>query len=248
MTFRFGTLAAGVLLSIGLLGGPASGADFYVAPNGSDSGPGTEQKPFGTIGRAEQAVRQLKSRQPQRNTPVRISIRGGFYALAEPIVFRPEDSGTAAAPIVYEAAPGERPIFSGGRLLRGWKVGKDSRWRVTLADVKAGNWNFSQLFVNDQRRFTPRLPKTGYYTVAEEVKPAEGARGYTQFGFHAGDINPRWANRDDVVVQSFHIWCDSQMRIASIDDQKRVVTFTGRRAARPTTRHTARAIATWSRM
>ncbi|MCR4413125.1 MAG: hypothetical protein NUV77_11955, partial [Thermoguttaceae bacterium] len=204
----------------------AMSADYYVAPDGSDAAPGTREKPFATIARAQKAVRELKARQ-DRKGPIVVELRGGFYELAEPIVFEPGDSGTAASPVIYQAAPGERPILSGGRRIGGWKVGPDGRWSTTLADVKAGRWAFVQLFVNDQRRFVPRLPKKGYFAIAGEVKPPAGAQGYTQFLYREGDLRPDWANRDDVIVHAFHIWCDSQMRIAAIDPAQRLVTFTG---------------------
>lgn len=224
MMFRWQCLALIALLSVTSF---LQSADFHVAPDGSDAAAGTEQAPFATVKRAQEAARELKARQPGRSKPVVVSIHGGFYELAEPIVFRPADSGTAQAPVVYEAAAGERPVLSGGRRIRGWKVGEDGRWRVTLDDVKEGKWNFTQLFVDDQRRFRPRLPKEGYYTVAGEIKPPEGAAGYTEFVYHNDDINPQWTNRGDITVHCFHIWCDSQMRIAEVDPERRVVTFTG---------------------
>ncbi len=210
-------------------------ADFYVDPKGSDAAPGTADRPFATVARAQKAVRQLLARK-DRKQPVVVEIRGGFYELAEPIVFEPADSGTAQAPVIYQAAEGQRPILSGGRRIIGWQLGGDGRWRVTLPDVKAGRWSFLQLFVNDQRRFVARLPKHGYFTVADEIKPPPGAPGYTQFVYHEGDLRADWANRGDVIVHAFHVWCDSQMRIASLDTAKRVVTFTGpTRGTRPYT-------------
>ncbi len=93
--------------------------------------------------------------------------------------------------MVYEAASGQQPILSGGRRISGWKVGADGRWRVTLDDVKGGKWAFLQLFVDDQRRFPPRLPKTGYFKVGAEIKPAADAKGYTQFVYREGGRAPR---------------------------------------------------------
>lgn len=213
----------------------AGAADFYVDPKGNDAGPGTAEQPFATVARAQKAVRELLARK-ERKQPVVVEIRGGFYELAEPLVFEPADSGTAQSPVIYRAAEGQRPILSGGRRITGWQIGDDGRWRVTLPEVKAGRWSFLQLFVNDQRRLVARLPKRGYFTVADEIKPPAGAPGYTQFVYHEGDLRPDWANREDVIVHAFHVWCDSQMRIASLDPAKRVVTFTGpTRGTRPYT-------------
>jgi len=36
--------------------------------------------------------------------------RAGTYCLPEPLTFTPEDSGTAQAPVVYRAYPGETPV------------------------------------------------------------------------------------------------------------------------------------------
>ncbi len=155
----------GLSMSLFLGARAAVSADDYVAPDGSDAAPGTREKPFATIARAQKAVRELKARH-DRKGPIVVELRGGFYELDEPIVFEPADSGTAASPVIYQATPGERPILSGGRKIGGWNVGPDGRWRTTLADVKAGRWAFVQLFVNDQRRFVPRLPKKGYFTAA----------------------------------------------------------------------------------
>jgi hypothetical protein len=218
-----GIVPAVLLLAANL----AAAADFYVAPEGKDSSLGTQEQPFASVARAQQAVRELRSREPDRPRPIVVSIGGGWYELAEPIVFRPEDSGTARAPVTYEAAAGQRPILSGGRKITGWKVGPDGRWRVTLDEVKSGQWNFRQLFVDDQRRFPPRLPKKGYFTIAGEIKPPTSAEGYTQFVYGEGDVKADWANRDDLIVHAFHIWCDCQMRIAAVEPEKRILTFTG---------------------
>jgi hypothetical protein len=212
-------------------------ADLYVSPAGNDqwSGrlaePNAEKTdgPLATVGAAQQAVRRLKGKQPNRNRPIVVMIRGGTYRLDRPIGFGPEDSGTRQAPIVYRAYGGERPILSGGERITGWQVDDDGRWHVTLEEVKKGRWSFAQLFVDDQRRFRPRLPKQGYYTIAKEVPPSPeaGGRGHDRFGFSGEELKADWANRGDVEVMAFHQWSASRMRIASIDPKERIVRFTG---------------------
>src|SRR5262249_58142327 len=93
--------------------------------------------------------------------PVTVRFRGGTYALAEPLVLTPEDSGTAEAPVTYAAAPGERPVLSGGRPVGGWKeVTVDGKrlWAADLPEGRAGRWSFSQPWVGDQRRPRPPHP------------------------------------------------------------------------------------------
>ena len=212
-------------------------ADFFVAPGGNDrwsgglAGPNAEgtDGPLATIHRAQQAVRELKQREPKRNRPIVVVVRGGTYYLDRPISFGPQDSGTQQAPIVYRAYADERPIFSGGERITGWQVGDDGRWRATLKEVKDGRWSFAQLFVDDQRRFRPRLPKQGYYKIAREVPPSPKAagKGFDRFGFSGQDLKADWANPGDVEVVAFHQWSASRMRVASVDPKEHIVTFTG---------------------
>jgi len=51
--------------------------------------------------------------------PVRILVADGTYAMTEPLVFGPEDSG-----VTWEAAPGAKPVFTGGREITGWTGSK----------------------------------------------------------------------------------------------------------------------------
>lgn len=217
---------------------PAQEADLYVATNGSDQwsgrlpqpNRGQTDGPLATVARAQQTVRHLRSGEPDRQTPVVVMIRGGAYYLNGPLVFNPEDSGTEQSPVVYRAYAGERPVLSGGTRIEGWTVGDDGRWTTQLDDVKSGKWSFAQLFVDDQRRFRPRLPKKGYYTLAEQVPPspkAEG-KGHDRIGYADDQLDPNWANLDDVEVMVFQQWAAARMRLASIDPEKHVATFTGR--------------------
>lgn len=212
-------------------------ADFYVWPSGNDqwsgrlADPNAEKTdgPLATIHRAQEKVRELKQREPNRQRPIVVAVRGGTYQLDRPITFTPQDSGTEKAPVVYQAYGRQRPILSGGRRITGWKVGDDGRWHVTLDEVKSGKWSFAQLFVDDQRRFRPRLPKQGYYKIAREMEPSPKAagKGHDRFGFSGDQLRADWANLDDVEVVAFHQWSASRMRIKSIDAQQKTVTFTG---------------------
>ena len=215
-------------------------ADFFVSPGGDDHWSGKLPEPnaaktdgpFATPDAARLAVRQLKSKEPGRDKPVEVLVRGGTYFLSGAIEFSYDDSGTEKAPVVYAAYPGEKPVLSGGVRVTGWKVGPDGRWRVTLADVRDGKWNFAQLFVNGRRRSRPRLPKGDYYRIASRVAPpADDAKknlGDDRFRFPADTIRADWKNLGDVEVTTFHPWFTSVLRVASVDASAGVVAFTGR--------------------
>ena len=101
-------------------------ADFYVATNGSDSWSGTLAEPnaqgtdgpFATLERARDAVRDLKK---SKTTDIVVLLRGGTYPLTKTVVFGLEDSGEGDSTVTYAAYPGETPVFSSGREIKGWK-------------------------------------------------------------------------------------------------------------------------------
>ncbi len=82
---------------------------------------------------------------------IRVILRGGIYRIEEPIVFQPEDSATADAPITYAAHADEKPVITGGRLIAGWQQGSGPLWTATIPQVKQGQWYFRQMFVDGRR-------------------------------------------------------------------------------------------------
>lgn len=205
-----------------------SGASFYVATDGNDqwsgklAAPNKEKSdgPFATIARARDAVRALRIQNPPT-----VVVRGGVYRLAETLTFGPEDSG-----VVYTAAPGERPVFSGGRVITGWKKGEGKLWTAQVPEVAAGKWYFHQLFVNGQRATRARTPNEGYLRTEGTLVPlVRDRKKWTPemkigFKFKEGDLK-RWSNLDDVNIVAFHAWTASWHHIAEVNEQARTVRF-----------------------
>ena len=63
---------------------------------------------------------------------VRILIDGGSYPVERSLTLTSEDSGTAEAPVVYQAEPGQTPVFRGGTRITGWKPITDAKLRDKL--------------------------------------------------------------------------------------------------------------------
>ena len=150
-----------------------------------------------------------------------------------PFFLESQDSGTAAAPVCYTAQPGERPLFSGGQVLRGWKPGPGSLWSVSLPEAASGRWNFHQLFVNGQRRTRARSPNQGFYYISAKAPPLKDPktgkttpRDSTAFVFEPGQVK-NWPDRAEADVVIFHSWETSRLHIADIDEANHVVSFTG---------------------
>lgn len=163
------------ILAVAWLAAATPAADVHLVPHGNDTADGSAERPVASLRRALDRAREIRAADAARGTPVEIAVADGRYELAEPVVITPEDSGTEKSPTVIRVEAGASPVFSGGRVIRGWDVASGdgaSRWTVHLPEVKAGTWNFGQLFVNDQRRFRPVLPASGWYRIAGTLPPS----------------------------------------------------------------------------
>jgi hypothetical protein len=219
------------------------GADLFVSPSGNDAWSGKlaepnaakNDGPLASLDGARLKVREiLKQPRPDPKQPIIVELRGGTYFLTQPITFTPEDSGRPEAPVIYRNVANETPILSGGQQVSNWKVQPDGRWTVTLEDVRSGKWDFSQLFVNGERRMRPRLPKKGYYSIAARVPtpadpkdPKKSQLGDDRFRYAGDEIRADWKNRSDVEMISFHPWFTSMLRIKDVDAATKTVIFGG---------------------
>jgi hypothetical protein len=194
----------------GCLAAAAHAADFHVATNGSDAAAGG---PFASLERARDAARALRAGQPERTTPIVIRIGGGTHRLPRTFVLEPADSGTAAAPLVFEAAPGETAILSGGIPIAGWKDAGNGRWTAAVDGATNGGWSFAQFYVNDQRRFRPTLPRDGYFFAAGGAHATRG----TALEVRDADRDPAWTRDGGAEVLLFHNWSMSRLPLRSLD-------------------------------
>jgi len=232
---------------------PGIKADFFVAPNGDDRWLGHlatpnavhTDGPFRTIARARDAVRETKGRAGKVG-PFTVLIRGGTYRLRKTLVFGPQDSGAPDAPITFAAYPGEKPIISGGRVVRGWRPGEGPLWHARIAEVAEGRWYPGQLFVNGQRRRRARIPNEGFLRsdgpprFSREAREAitrqakigrvrsAPSRFLGKFGmrYKPGDVR-RWRDLDDVTIHVMHAWTSAVHWIAELDEPRRTIRFTG---------------------
>lgn len=205
----------------------ASSIIFNVATNGSDANPGTMDKPFASVAAAQKAVRTAREKASVGS--VEVIIHSGFYELPAPLLFAPADSATATAPVVYRAKQGEKVTLSGGRRITGWKVNSKGQWETRIPEAVTGEWRFSQLFVNGQRRLRPRLPKTGSYFITSDAtpKPGETTPSHDRLHFSGQDISADWHNLADVELVVFHTWAASRLRIASVRPEENLAILTG---------------------
>ncbi|MBN1489858.1 MAG: right-handed parallel beta-helix repeat-containing protein, partial [Phycisphaerae bacterium] len=221
-------------LSIGAAG--AAGATFHVAPDGNDAWTGTLAEanadrtdgPLATLTGARDAIRRLKAGGPLTE-PVRVLVAEGRYAITESILFEPQDSGTEACPVSYEAAAGAKPIIDGGRRITGLQKTPDGRWTVRIPEAAEGTWRFEQLFVNGRRAVRARTPNQFYHRMLRPIahgidpdtnEPADLSK--RAFVTRPGDIQA-WPDLDEAVLVVYHAWQISLQRIRSFDPETNTV-------------------------
>ena len=198
---------------------------IFVAPGGNDGAAGTEAAPFATLQRARDEVRRLTQDGPPPGD-VRIVLRGGTYALGEPLELTPEDSGTADAPITWAAYPGERPVVSGGRRIEGLQRNPDGSWSTTIPAARDHGWVFRQLFVDGHRSLPARSPNEGQFLGVSGVPLEDGTLANDRFVFERGDLQP-WPEISDVELRVYFSWNAGSFPLNSVDPETRTAVLGG---------------------
>ena len=210
-----------LILSAGSICNAASmNADFYVSPKGSDAWSGTLSEPdaggangpFATLARARDAVRDLKKK---KSTDIVVLVREGTYQLEETVVFGLEDSGVGDATITYAAYPDEKPVFSSGREIKGFKkvtgeipgLPKEAQGKVLVANVSG---RFHALY--DAEGMLPRARSAGFKTTA--------GGSLDEFRFPEGKLK-NWSNVEDVeiMIRAGHQWMVNILPLVSVDEE-----------------------------
>ncbi len=146
-------------------------------------------------------------------------IRGGTYELAAPLVFTPQDSGTAEHSITYAAQPGETVVLSGGRKVPKWEIAASGRWTASFPEVKAGRGFFRQFFINDRRATRARWPDTDGQLRLTSV--SDGVKAFT----FSQPLPPGFAPGSDMELVAYENWAVSRARVTAVDGD-RLITAT----------------------
>ena len=109
-----------------LLSLPGFAAQLYVATSGCDTNSGTRAKPFATLERARDEVRELRKHGRLADGGVTIWLRGGDYLRTRALELTTADSGTPKGSIIWRAFKGERVRLLGGRKLTAFETVTDA--------------------------------------------------------------------------------------------------------------------------
>ncbi|MCA2184793.1 right-handed parallel beta-helix repeat-containing protein [Nonomuraea cavernae] len=179
---------------------------FHVSPSGDDAWPGTQERPFASLGRARSAAREVAGE-------VVVHLGGGTYPLTAPLEFAAADSGrTSFQARGYGTPEQEEVVLSGGREITGWR--EDGG--VWVADV--GPLDTRQLYVDGRR------------AERAAIDGLPGTATMTETGYVTDSAAPRdWRSPGDVefVHRGVYPWTEARCGVAAVsgDDRETVITM-----------------------
>ena len=172
-------------------------ADFYVAVDGSDSNPGTLEKPFASFEKARDAVRELKE---TKNGAIKVAFKAGNYGTLDNITFTAEDSGTAEAPITY-CKYGDGPVV----FTNGIKIPASSFKPVDESDYHLlGKVDTSKIYKADLKGIVDKLERTNILFAEDKLCheariPNKGATGSDNYYF---DLTTTYNEKESILIQN----------------------------------------------
>jgi len=177
---------------------------YYIAPDGNDAYPGTLEKPFASLQRAQAALRQK---------PGAVLLRGGTYYLPETLVFTAQDSGTQNAPVIFQNYEDEKPVLSGGVKLVNldWQPYTHGIFQAKVPD----GLQTEEIFVNGKRQILARYPNFD--------PTASYFDGYAADAIST-NRSARWADPTGGYFHAMHpaLWGDFTWRITGKDADGKV--------------------------
>lgn len=228
---------------------------LYVDPTGNDNWSGRiavasvdgSDGPLASLAGARDAVRKLLHNTGNNYTQdITVIFGGGDYQLNEPVSFDVRDSGSGKISIIYKAAEGEQPVFSGGRVINSeFKVDDKGVWYTHIPEVESGELYFEQLFVNGKRAVRATEPddaednRNNYFYmqgVTEEVQekgegrvPVKATQTVTVKGEDLHNTLAGFNQQElaEVQMMVFHKWDITRRFIDRIDVDKNEIITSG---------------------
>ncbi|MEZ5104962.1 MAG: right-handed parallel beta-helix repeat-containing protein [Draconibacterium sp.] len=240
------------LISVVLSCSTQNNIEFFVSPDGNDTNPGTQSEPFKSIEKAQEVSRKQKSETPGKS--IIVNINEGQYYLEKPIVFTEADSGTENAPVIYRAAEGEKPVFTGSREISNWQVldkveklellSPEVKGKIYVANLSAeGISDFGdatdigkrpELFCNAQPQTLARWPNEGFVNAGlakgkTELPPTYIKTHGTQEGVfeYLDNRQDRWAEEKDIRLGGYWYWdwSDEFQKVEELDVNSRTISI-----------------------
>lgn len=219
----------------------SSTMEFYVSPSGNDNNTGTKNRPFQSIYKAKEAVSKLIAGGVE-NKEIYIYFRGGKYFFSKSLVLNGEEFSAGNNKIIFSSYNNEKPVFSSGILLSGWKklekeipyLPEGSKGKIWVANIPDGISDLPLRFLcNDSVSF-PIAVSGDLYTAEDEAirkdyndMPEEmergnagppGAEKLSSFVFPNGSLRD-WENLEDIEIltRPHYAWVVNILPLKSVN-------------------------------
>lgn len=238
---------------------PANPLHLFVAPDGRDSWHGTHSQPnadrsdgpLATLEGARDELRRRRQVDGLKDGAI-IWLRGGTYAMRQPLHLSHEDSGAASAKVVFAAYQNEPVVLSGGRQVTRFAAVSDpqvmrrldsrARGHVLQCRLSASGvddlgevvtpGNRLELFFGGRPMTLARWPNDGFAKVVQVTEDqtfkTHGIAGSRVGRFtYDGDRPGRWKDEDDLWLHGYWFWdwSDAYQRVETINVQRREITL-----------------------
>jgi len=210
---------------------------IYVSPTGTDTNPGTIDKPLTTLTAARDKARELRKNSKTDGAVEIIALKGEYFMM-QPLLLTEEDAGTNPSPLVFRAEPGAKAIFRGGIQISGFEKVNEKLWRAFIPQVACYDSYFEQLYVNGRRAVRARSPNDGFFRVKNvtETVLEKGEGRFPELAVQKVKLDTAdttsfasFAKEDfqDALIVFYHNWDNTRKRVTGFSKQDSSVYITG---------------------
>ncbi|MBD3346440.1 MAG: hypothetical protein GF401_15410 [Chitinivibrionales bacterium] len=205
---------------------------FYVAPNGSDSNPGSEGQPFATLQRAADKIDEVNN---SMTGDIVVYVKAGDYYVDQTVELTDDHSGSGGNKVIIKNADAVGSAhFTGGREITGWQQHEGNIYKA------ACDLDFFVLFENGTRAIRAREPNLEFdpnYPTSRYKYLRGGAPNgdvYTTLTYYTGDLDPSgWDLSDEPQIRMWYgpnnwRWQEGIHTVTGINASTRVISFTPR--------------------
>jgi hypothetical protein len=183
----------------------AATTTLYASPSGSGTACSSQQPC--SLNQAQAAVRALAA---TMTGDIIVQLAGGTYALSSPLTFTAADSGANGYTVRWQAAPGVRPVISGGQRVTGWTLA-DSAQNIWRASVGTG-FDARQLYVNGRiaTRARTQVNRADFTFTTTGLSFTNSALAYLN----------NLGNQDRIELESVNSFTDRYVPVQSISNNR----------------------------
>lgn len=225
--------------------------ELFVAPEGSDSNPGTRAQPFATLEKARDTLRRRRAAGELPRGPVAVRLLPGTYERRSTFQLGKQDSGSPDAPVVYRADAAGTAVLYGGLRLTGIepvtnpdvlaRLPVEARGRVHQIDLRRLGVEVPalqergygvpvprstlELFFNHDPMVLARWPNEGFVNGGAIVQPGSKTTTEPSVFTYLDERHARWAGARDAWLYGYfaHGWADRTLKVHETDPVRRTV-------------------------